>query len=385
MRFKGKKQLKSETADAKTIEIVESKLAKVIRTTKDSLYEDDDIFLKNMVTNNLNDDDINRYRYWEWPQGVALLGFWKLYENTNDKRYFDIITNYYDQQFKIGLPSKNINTTAPMLTMAYLYEHTKDNKYKEICIEWANWLVEKLPKTEELGFQHLTSDTLNENELWVDTLFMAALFLAKMGMVLDCKKWVEAAKYQFLVHSKYLTERKSGLWYHGWTFNGNHNFTEALWGRGNCWITIAIPEFLSIVECEEAIKEYLGQSLKRQVDALEKYQDSSGMWHTIIDDAESYLEASATCGFGYGILKAVDIGIIDPKYKKCAYRAIEPILDCIDEDGYVNQVSYGTPMGRDSIQHYKDIEIKKMPYGQAIAILFLIEVLKDSTSTNNKP
>ena len=146
MRFKGKKQLKSETADAKTIEIVESKLAKVIRTTKDSLYEDDDIFLKNMVTNNLNDDDINRYRYWEWPQGVALLGFWKLYENTNDKRYFDIITNYYDQQFKIGLPSKNINTTAPMLTMAYLYEHTKDNKYKEICIEWANWLVEKLKK-----------------------------------------------------------------------------------------------------------------------------------------------------------------------------------------------------------------------------------------------
>ena len=75
MRFKGKKQLKSETADAKTIEIVESKLAKVIRTTKDSLYEDDYIFLKNMVTNNLNDDDINRYRYWEWPQGVALLGF----------------------------------------------------------------------------------------------------------------------------------------------------------------------------------------------------------------------------------------------------------------------------------------------------------------------
>ena len=51
-----------------------------------------------------------------------------------------------------------------------------------------------------------------------------------------------------------------------------------------------------------------GQSLKRQVDALKSIQDSSGMWHTIIGDAESYLKASATCGFGYGILKAVDIG-----------------------------------------------------------------------------
>jgi len=367
---------KCRLKDLYEIQSIQQKLAKVISRSRETLYEDDEIFIKNMEHHNLAGDDINKYRHWEWPQGVALFGFWKLYENTKDKKYLDIITHFYDQQFKTGLPSKNINTTAPMLTMAYLYEHTYCDKFRELCMDWAEWLVNYLPRTREDGFQHLTSDTLNDNELWIDTLFMSVLFLAKTGMVLNRDEWVEEAKYQFLLHSKYLTDRKSGLWYHGWTFNGDHNFTEALWGRGNCWITMAIPEFLNIVKCEAGVERYLVQLLTRQVEALEKYQSKEGMWHTIINDPASYLEASATCGFGYGILKAVNTGLIDRRYINCALKAIKPILDCIDDEGYVDKVSYGTAMGRESIQHYKNIEIKRMPYGQAMAILFLQEAMK---------
>lgn len=39
----------------------------------------------------------------------------------------------------------------------------------------------------------------------------------------------------------------------------------------------------------------------------------------------------------------------------------------------MNQVSYGTPMGRISRDFYREIELKPMPYGQALAILFLME------------
>ena len=48
-------------------------------------------------------------------------------------------------------------------------------------------------------------------------------------------------------------------------------------------------------------------------------------------------------------------------------------MGCITEDGVVEQVSYGTPMGRVSKEFYKGIERKPMPYGQALAILFLME------------
>ena len=143
------------------IKTIQQKLTKVINSSRETLYEDDEIFIKNMETNNLAGDDINRYRLWEWPQGVSLFGFWKLFENTKDKKFLDIITHFYAQQFQTGLPSKNINTTAPMLTMAYLYEHNC-NTYKEVCTDWAND-GENLPRTRRIS----TSDIryLNDNEL----------------------------------------------------------------------------------------------------------------------------------------------------------------------------------------------------------------------------
>ena len=70
------------------------------------------------------------------------------------------------------------------------------------------------------------------------------------------------------------------MWFHGWTFDGHHNFAEALWGRGNCWITMAIPEFLDMVECPTAVRRILEESERAQVNALMRFQDESGMWHT---------------------------------------------------------------------------------------------------------
>ena len=56
-------------------------------------------------------------------------------------------------------------------------------------------------------------------------------------------------------------------------------------------------------------------------------------------------------------------------------NALLSVLEQIAPDGTVGQVSYGTPMGRESKDFYKQIEIKPMPYGQALAMLYLLEVL----------
>lgn len=359
-----------------TREVISGKLDLLVESFQKVLYEDDETFLEGMKDKNLSGCDISRFRHWEWTQGVGLFGLWKLFETTGDKRYLDMLTKYYDASLENGLPTKNVNTTAPMLALSYLASYTGNEAYYGACLEWAGWLVAKLPKTKEGGFQHLTSDTLNDQELWDDTLFMAVLFLANMGRYENNTAWIEEAKYQFLIHIKYLADRKSGLWFHGWTFKGSHNFVEALWGRGNSWATAAIPEFLSIIGCEGSVRRFLVEALRRQAEALKLYQDEGGMWHTLVDDSTSYVEASATCGFGYGMLAAVRMGLIDGQYRECAMKALIPILELIDGDGILHQVSYGTAMGRYSRQFYKDIEIKTMPYGQAMAILFLLEVSK---------
>ena len=359
-------------------DILKEKLECLLDAFVPILYEDDEAFLEGMKDRNLAGDDIRRYQHWEWTQGVGLFGLWKLFASTGERRYLDILTKFYDNQLEIGFPALNVNTMAPFLTMSYLGQHLGSETYLGPCRDAAKWIMEHFPRTEEGGFQHMTSDSLNDQELWDDTLFMTVLFLAHMGIIEENPQYIQEAQHQFLLHTKYLADPKTGLWYHGWTFNGRHNFAEAFWGRGNCWVTIAIPEFLNMVPCEPHVAEILTQALLRQVESLEKYQNESGMWHTLIDDPTSSVESSATCGFAYGILKAVHTGLLEPKCREMACKALDPILGYIGPDGVVQQVSYGTPMGRETKDFYKNIPLRQMPYGQALAMLFLIECLENA-------
>ena len=383
------------------------KLALVTTAFTGILYEEDEAFLNNMRDHNLAGDDIEKYRYWEWTQGVGLFGLWKLFCHERERagagragserqrtsagradsaeaslrpaseaaeKYLAILRGYYDRQLSIGFPALNVNTAAPYLAMSFLAEYTGEEKYMEPCRRAAQEIMEAFPRTAEGGFQHRTSDSLNEQELWDDTLYMAVLFLANMGRILGDARMVQEAQYQFLLHEKYLCDRVSGLWYHGWTFAERNHFAGAFWGRGNCWITMAIPEFLAIIPEDGPVRRMLIQTLKRQVESLADFQSESGMWNTLVADEDSYVEASATCGFAYGILKAAEDGLIDPAYRKTALKALPAVLDCISEEGVVHQVSYGTPMGRTDKSFYKEIERKPMPYGQALAMLFLSAV-----------
>lgn len=352
---------------------VSDKIDRMVEAFSHILYEPDGAFLRNMESHNLAGDDISRYQFWEWTQGVGLFGLWKLFCCEKKESYMDTLKKYYDRQIGIGFPALNVNTAAPYLTMSFLAEYTGEEKYMGPCVEAAREIMNSFPRTKEGGFQHRTSDSVNEGELWDDTLYMTVLFLANMGRILKDDEMKAEAEYQFLLHDKYLCDRASGLWYHGWSFLEGNNFAGAFWGRGNCWVTMAIPEYLSMNVCSQPTRKLLQNTLKAQIESLRKYQAENGMWHTLVDDPDSYVEASATCGFAYGILKAVKDGLADRSCLETAFRAAGPILDYISQDGVVNQVSYGTPMGRISKDFYKEIPLQPMPYGQALAILFLME------------
>jgi unsaturated rhamnogalacturonyl hydrolase len=321
--------------------------------------------------------DDKSWHVWNWPQGVGLYGIYKYWKMTNDQKALDIINEWFNARFEEGLPPKNVNTMAPFLTMAFLYEDTRNQTYLPHLEEWAEWVMNEMPRTNEDGLQHMTYGPENKNQLWDDTLMMTVLPLAKIGKLLNRPEYIEEAKKQFLIHIKYLCDKKTGLWFHGWTFEENHNYAEALWARGNCWITIAIPEIIEILELQEGdfLKEFLISTLNRQIEALAHYQSESGLWHTLINDSSSYLEASGTAGFAYGILKSIHRGYISQEYKEVAFKAIKGVINEIGRDGALQKVSVGTGMG-DTLQFYKEIRITAMPYGQSLAVLCLSEFLQ---------
>ena len=208
-----------------------------------------------------------------------------------------------------------------------------------------------------------------------DTLYMTVLFLARMGQLLGREDYVQESIRQFLVHIKYLTDRKTGLLFHGWTFLGRHHFGEALWGRGNSWYTAGLVDYLELLEGNDGVRQFLLTTLEEQVKALKACQDDSGLWHTLLDDATSYLETSATSAFAYGILKAVRMGYLDQKYEETGLKAVNGVIKQITCDGCVQGVSYGTPVFANR-EDYRNIPVCPMPYGQSMALMMLVEAGK---------
>lgn len=317
--------------------------------------------------------DYISFSSWEWPQGVALFGLAQLWK----ARGFDdatgaIIADWYDAALDRGLPALNVNTTAPMLGMAVLWDRTRDPRLHAVLDAWADDLMARAARTRFGAFQHDVSDRLNPGELWDDTLYMVALFLAAYGQASGRRALVDEAERQLLVHAQFLTDRATGLWYHGWTFQGRHNFARARWARGNAWITAGLVDLFQLAQLTPATRMFLTEALRDQGDALVGLQADSGMWRTLLDDPRSYEETSATAGIAYGLLKAVRLGIGGPGWRAAGLRGIDAVLGAIDDAGVVQGVSYGTRMGHD-LQHYRDIPIQPTGYGQSLAILALVE------------
>ncbi|KAF2790033.1 glycoside hydrolase family 105 protein [Melanomma pulvis-pyrius CBS 109.77] len=329
--------------------------------------------------------DTKGWNGWEWTHGIGLYGLYHYYTLTGSADTKAVMQGWFEKQLAAGT-TKNINTMAVFLTLAYLHEDTGDKTYIPWLDTWAEWVMHGLPRTKYGGFQHETYNSFNKDELWDDTLMMSALPLAKIGLVLNRPQYVDEAKRQFMLHCQYLFDPTTGLFFHGWKFEDGkdgsigHNFAKARWARGNSWLTIAIPDFVELLDLQEGdpLRQFLLGILEAQCKALKKCQGESGMWRTLLDvpvSEGSYEEASATAGFAYGMLKAVRKRYIGPEYLEVAVKATKAVLGKVNKEGELLEVSFGTGMGHD-LQHYKDIALTSMPYGQAMAIMNLGEYLR---------
>lgn len=317
---------------------------------------------------------------WEWPQGIGLYGLYRYCEKTGEKEVLDYLINWYDERISEGIHEKNVNTTSPMLTLTYLYEKTGNQKYLSLIKEWTEWIMDEngLIRTGDGCFQHMITGDPNQGEILIDTLFMAVLFLARAGRILNREDCLKEADYQFLKHIQYLYNRKTGLFFHGWNFDGMHNYGEVQWGRGNSWYTIGIMEYLEERKENDSLCRYFIGIYQNQVRALKKYQDKeSGLWHSVINNPRTYIEASASAAFLAGIMKGIRLDVLGKaEFERLIAAGVPGLIRCIAPDGTVEHVSYGTPIGEDE-EFYNSIPCCAMTYGQALTILMLSELLED--------
>jgi unsaturated rhamnogalacturonyl hydrolase len=322
------------------------------------------------------DFNVDRKGDWDWGAGVALYGLRRVYEKTGDKKIFTFIKGFIDTNIERSEEiSYTVNTTAPLLSVLLLYRETGETRYLNVAEKFADWIMKEAPRLSNGALEHTVINDSFAGEMWVDTVFMAGVFLTELGQILNCSAYIEEGLLQARLHVETLQNRENGLLYHGYSMASKGYLSGCLWARGNSWVTISIPEMFKSLSGYKEERQWFFEKIRQQVQGLAVVQNENGMWHTILNDAASYQETSATAGFVYGICKGIEMGYLDEKYWSCAERGYEAVLRNISQDGMVLGVSAGTGIQK-SIGDYNRIHNESiMPWGQGIVLLMLCEKL----------
>ena len=306
---------------------------------------------------------------WDWPCGVAYYGICAAYEATGKEECLQLVKDRVDEYIELGLPKWTVNTCAMGHCLITLYEHTNDEKYLEIAKSKVDYLQNSALRFGDRVLQHTVS-VKNDfpEQAWADTLFMAAFFLLRMGVLLKDEALIDDALNQYYWHIHYLQDPATGLYYHGYDNKAQDHMSGIYWGRANAWAAYTMSQVCKCLPQAYLYPKYLDVvgSLNEQLAALKLYQTENGLWRTILDDPESYEEVSASAGIAAAMLAKGN-----PLHTKYLNRSIQGILENVSEDGRVMNVSGGTAVMKDR-DGYRGISRAWIQgWGQGLALAFL--------------
>lgn len=310
---------------------------------------------------------------WDWPCGVAYYGVAEAYEATKKESYLEFLKERVDELIGLGLPVWTVNTCAMGHCLITLYEATGEERYMDIIKSKVEYLTRDALRFGDRVLQHTVSAGNDfPEQCWADTLFMAAFFLLRVGVMTKDDALIDDALNQYYWHIQYLQDENTGLWYHGYNNITKDHMSGFYWGRANCWAAYTMSNVGRILpECYlyPQFLEIVG-SLNEQLSALKLLQTENGLWRTILDDEESYEEVSASAGIAAAMtLKG------NPLHIKYIEKSIEGLLAHVALDGRVTDVSGGTAVMKDR-DGYRNISKKWIQgWGQGMALAFFAAVL----------
>lgn len=318
--------------------------------------------------------------YWEWVQGVALYGVVKAHEGTGQERFAAFLQQWVaDNADKIRFGS--VNWVAPANALHYVYQLTGSPRDLDYCRKMADWCVHEALRTTNGGYAHVWGPGAGgledyKNQLWIDTLFMAGLFMLRFGLFDGNTALIEEGLKQFDIHIDCQFDASCGLFYHGYHCLDKMPLGQH-WGRGNGWAAVSVIELLDLLQGESYPTERYAAVFRQQMESAYRLRLSNGLLRTLLDVEEegSYPETSGSALFAYAALKGRRLGLLDDKFADWGKQIAREILTHhLSADGTVLHASGGT-----DCQHkegYLQVPYAPRQYTSGVVLMLLTEALE---------
>ncbi len=192
-------------------------------------------------------------------------------------------------------------------SMIYVFQRTKELKYKDALSKLANYLFEH-PRDKYGSLPYRTKGASN---IYVDSMGMICPFLSRYGKLTNNQKAVDLAVALLVNYLKYGIDEKKLLPYHAYNADSKCKLGIIGWGRGVGWLMIGLVDSLEYIDSSHNQYSILNRAFRDIVDSVIKYQHENGYFSWQLEALEGPVDTSSTSMVAYAIRKGINIGLLD--------------------------------------------------------------------------
>jgi unsaturated rhamnogalacturonyl hydrolase len=266
-----------------------------------------------------------------WEQGVAAQAMLESGEGEYAILMAQDAVNRQDEFGRLGMLSDANGVTDSAANgepALFAWKATGDVKLKQAADRMLHYLLHLAPKTEQGILHH----TVSQQQIWVDSFYMAPPFLAVAGHPEEAVKQIEGFRSLLWLPDKQ-------MYAHMWD-NETRAFTrDDCWGVGNGWAAAGLVRVIrALPAAMSADRVRLIGYLKEVLDGCLVYQRKDGLFHDVLDNSTTFVETNAAQMFAYTIFNAVKEEWLDPSYLAYARQMREAVHLKVDTLGLVQDV-----------------------------------------------
>jgi unsaturated rhamnogalacturonyl hydrolase len=270
-----------------------------------------------------------------WEQGVAAQALLELGEEDLVTLMAKEAVVRVSEDGRLGQVSDNHGVTDPGANgeaVLYAARKTGDPKLKAGADGMLDYFLHKAPRRKDGTLYHID----DKPQVWIDSMYMAPPFLAVAGRPEEALKQVEGFR-------KLLWNKEKKLFSHIWDDAKNDFGRKDFWGVGNGWAAAGMTRVLrALPDRMPKEKKCLKTYIRDVLDGCLAYQRPDGLFHDVVDNPKTFVEANLAQILAYTIYRGIKGGWIGPGYKARADMMRDAARHKVDGLGLVQDVC-GSP------------------------------------------
>lgn len=294
---------------------------------------------------------------WNWGEGVLAFGMECAFHTTRDERLRAYLREYLRHHSTQGVTVTWSDRATPGLAAMVLAQQG-DAEFAPLAEQVVRY-VRGAPRTRSGMLQHLGAaypDVIQRlfPDAWIDSLFHVVPTLMRYGVWKNEPRALAEGARQLVLFSRALADPATGLVTHacndGATLEPVPAFARrAFWARGNGWMLAALVDALAFLPAAHPDRVELVTFARRLEASLGQAQASSGFFHTLLLDQDSYQETAGSALILFGMARGVRLGLFGDDTVARVVRGARGLWQVVRRAG-TRELVTGTSLGTNPVE-----------------------------------